>query len=193
MQCVQSGCCARNTGRLLPMSLWPFLGSAASHWAPSLQRDLCPPPAPGKIHILVNLVTPCNSSSEAREPRFLPGSAPPLETFQPRHVAAQSSERNFISPTSLLQHTDRQYIDKSSGKRNQTALDPIWIKKPQTGDPKSEVSEYKSFVLIEHIGRHGRSNTTIRGGRSWWACREGGTSSGSGAPLSYSHQLALYA
>lgn len=194
-QCIQSLCCARYT-KAAPYVRWPHLGKCGVPLTPSLQSDLCPPPTSGKPHISVSgEVTehPCSASSGATEPGFLPGSALPRETFQLRHVAAQSCERDFISPTSLLQHTHCQYIDKGSGSGNQTALDPTWIKKPKTGDPKSEVFDYISFGLIKYVGRHGRSNMNHPRWQVLMGTRGGGTSSGNRVPLSYSHQLALYA
>lgn len=134
-------------------------------------------------------------SSGAWEPRLLLGSTLPLKTFQQRHEAAQGPERDFISPTSLLQHTmsihrQGQWQQESNGFRfNLNKKSP----KPQTGDLKSEGSDYKFFGLIEHAGRHGRSNMNHLRWQVLTGRRGGEASSRSGVPLFYSHQLALYA
>ena len=86
---------------------------------------------------------------------MLPGSALPLKTFQQRHEAARSRERDFISPTSLLQHTmsihrQGQWQQESNGFRDMN-LSKLWEVVKDRGAWRAEVHGIAELETTEQL------------------------------------------
>lgn len=161
--CSKFQCCARYT-EAAPYVKWPRLGKCWVLSSPQSPKwPVCPS---GVWQNSYPRVRSDRTPLEPGMPRFLPGSAFPLETFRPTPAAAQSHEGDlnfpYFTPATSRQSTYRQ----GQCRGNPTTWGPALIKLPKQ-EPQIR------HGLTEHVVRHERSSRNHWGGGSWRACRQG--------------------